>query len=138
MKYILISLLIFSSVSLVWSQDDYVETEYTIQLPTGKKAKKFKVRILTSEDVEFIVEAKRKVTFQLPVGEIFTLTAEVRGHENSSVKVDLTDVPDDKILAEGPPLVINAKVYRIPGENEEIRYYYSSRYGKMIGQIVSN
>lgn len=137
MKYTLILLLSIVFGSFATAQEDYVETEFSVLLSSGKKAKKFKVSILTSDDVSFVISAKKKVTFQLPVGEKFILTTIVNGYEESEIEVDLRDVPENKTLAEGPPLVINSKVYRVPGKNNELRYYYSTRYGKMIGQIAS-
>lgn len=137
MKFLLFSLfsIVISIVSV--GQDDYIETEFSVLLSNGKNAKKFTVTILTSDEVAFIINAKKKVTFQLPVGEKFLLTTNTRGYEPSEIEVDLRDVPSEKRLADGPSLTIKSKVYRIPGKNEELRYYYSSRYGKMIGQIVS-
>ena len=126
-------LLVFVStllISTVFSQEKFLEVEHTLLNNAGKKVKNYEVRINTSEDITFVIKAKKKVSYYLPPGEYYTVVISKDNFPSQTLIIDLLDVPENRYDAKLQLELITSLINK-----EEMKFHYEERYGKVVRNL---
>ncbi len=117
-------------ISTVFSQEKFLEVEHTLLNNAGKKVKNYEVRINTSEDITFVIKAKKKVSYYLPPGEYYTVVISKDNFPSQTLIIDLLDVPENRYDAKLQLELITSLINK-----EEMKFHYEERYGKVVRNL---
>lgn len=112
------------------AQEKFLEVSQLLIDNQGEKIKNFEVSITTSENISFVIQAKKKVSYYLPPGEYYIITFSKDNLPSKTIKIDLLNVPENRYDAE-LQLALKVDLY----STSEMVYAYDKRYGQVIRKV---